>query len=87
MTFDDDAACSIGRFKSGVVSRDFDRVRLLLIFFQFRCVVSEKANDSTDSFELVSSFVILEFSLLSLLLKLLCKYCKRWFSVTLHLFE
>jgi len=62
---DDGVFRSMGRFKSGVVSRDFERVRLLLILApslsQFRCVVSEKANELTDSPELVSSFAILEF--------------------------
>ena len=56
---------SMGRFKSGVVSRDFERVRLLLLLMllwpsrsNFRCVVSEKANELTDSSpELVSSIL------------------------------
>ena len=57
---------SMGRlFKSGVVSRDFERVRLLLLLMllwpsrsKFRCVVSEKANELTDSSpELVSSIL------------------------------
>ena len=55
---------SMGRFKSGVVSRDFERVRLLLLLIlwpsrsKFRCVVSEKANELTDSSpELVSSIL------------------------------